>query len=56
MGVDTGPEILQKTRHVAVLIDIEELATLMIDYGIGVAVDATYEIKRLDRDYFEEEL
>jgi restriction system protein len=39
-----------------VLIDGEELAKLMMDYGIGVATDATYEIKRLDTDYFEEEL
>lgn len=39
-----------------VLIDGEELASLMIDYGIGVTIDATYEIKRLDADYFEEEL
>lgn len=39
-----------------VLIDGEELAKLMIDYGIGVATDAVYEIKRLDTDYFEGEL
>jgi len=39
-----------------VLIDGEELAKLMMDYGIGVATDAVYEIKRLDTDYFEEEL
>lgn len=39
-----------------VLIDGEELAKLMMDYGIGVATDAIYEIKRLDTDYFEEEL
>lgn len=39
-----------------VLIDGEELTKLMIDYGIGVAADAVYEIKRLDADYFEEEL
>lgn len=39
-----------------VLIDGEELAKLMIDHGIGVATDAVYEIKRLDTDYFEEEL
>jgi restriction system protein len=38
-----------------VLIDGDELAKLMIDYGIGVAADAVYEIKRLDTDYFEEE-
>jgi restriction system protein len=39
-----------------VLIDGEELTKLMIDFGIGVATDATYEIKRLDTDYFEGEL
>ncbi len=39
-----------------VLIDGEKLAELMIDYGVGVAVDVIYEIKRLDADYFEEEL
>ena len=39
-----------------VLIDGEELAKLMMDYGIGVAADAIYELKRLDTDYFEEEL
>jgi restriction system protein len=39
-----------------VLIDGEELAKLMMDYGIGVALDAIYELKRLDTDYFEEEL
>ena len=38
-----------------VLIDGNELAKLMIDFGIGVAADAVYEIKRLDTDYFEEE-
>jgi restriction system protein len=39
-----------------VLIDGEELGKLMIDYGIGVASDAIYEIKRLDIDYFDEDL
>ncbi len=38
-----------------VLIDGDELAKLMIDFGIGVAADAVYEIKQLDTDYFEEE-
>jgi restriction endonuclease Mrr len=27
----------------------------MIDFGIGVAKTATYEIKRIDHDYFDEE-
>ncbi len=37
-----------------VLIDGEQLAELMIDYGIGVATAATYEVKRVDSDYFPE--
>ena len=38
-----------------VLIDGEELAELMIEHGIGVATAATYEVKRIDSDYFSEE-
>ncbi len=35
-----------------VLIDGIQLAQLMIDYGVGVATEITYEIKRIDSDYF----
>lgn len=38
-----------------VLIDGNMLAQLMIDYDIGVTPFATYEMKRLDSDYFTEE-
>jgi restriction system protein len=38
-----------------VLIDGTELAQLMIDHGIGVTPHQTYEIKRLDSDYFGEQ-
>ncbi len=38
-----------------ILIDGEELAELMIDYNVGVSVLTTYEIKRIDSDYFAEE-
>jgi restriction system protein len=37
-----------------VLIDGAELAQLMIDHSIGVTTHQTYEIKRLDSDYFEQ--
>lgn len=37
-----------------VLIDGKTLARLMIDYDIGVAAVATYELKRVDTDYFAE--
>ena len=37
-----------------VLIDGKQLAGLMIDFGVGVAPAATYVVKRIDSDYFEE--
>ena len=38
-----------------VLVDGELLAKLMIDHGIGVADVATYTVKKVDLDYFEDE-
>lgn len=38
-----------------VLVNGAQLADLMIDHGIGVARVCTYEIKRLDSDYFSPE-
>ncbi len=37
-----------------VLINGTSLTTLMIDHGIGVTSVASYEVKRIDSDYFEE--
>ena len=37
-----------------VLVDGEKLADLMIEYGVGVSTVQTYEIKKLDSDFFEE--
>lgn len=36
-----------------VLIDGEELASLMIDFGVGVSNVSTYVVKKIDPDYFE---
>ncbi len=38
-----------------VLIDGEQLAQYMIDFGVGVAEEATYIIKKVDGDYFGDE-
>jgi len=38
-----------------ILIGGEELAQLMIDYGIGVTELRTYSVRKMDLDYFEEE-
>jgi len=38
-----------------VLIDGQLLANLMMDFDVGVSVSASYIVKRIDSDYFEEE-
>lgn len=38
-----------------VLINGEQLAELMINYNIAVTTVDTYEIKKIDGDYFSEE-
>ena len=38
-----------------VLIDGEQLAQLMIDYNLGCTTQQTYEVKKIDNDYFGEE-
>ena len=37
-----------------VLIDGQQLAGLRIDFDVGVASAASYVVKRIDSDYFEE--
>jgi len=36
-----------------ILIDGQTMARLMIDFGVGVTSVSTYEVKKLDSDYFE---
>jgi restriction system protein len=38
-----------------ILIDAEQLADLMVDYNLGVTPFASYELKRVNNDYFSEE-
>jgi len=38
-----------------ILIDGQRLVEFMIDHGVGVTTEATYELKRMDSDYFSEE-
>jgi restriction system protein len=45
---------VSKVNSKIVLIDGEELASLMIEHGIGVATTVTYEVQRVDSDYFSE--
>ena len=53
----TKEALASATKHDAriVLIDGEKLATLMIDHGLGVTLEASYDVKRVDSDYFADE-
>lgn len=51
-------EAEQYVSHIdpkVVLIDGEQVAEYMIDFGVGVTTRSTYEVKRVDSDYFAEE-
>ena len=50
-------EAIDFVKHLSIkiiLIDGDELANLMIDYGVGVSTVSNYQIKRIDSDYFDE--
>jgi len=48
-------EYVQKIETKIVLIDGKTLASLMIDHNVGVSCISTYEIKKIDSDYFSDE-
>jgi len=48
-------DVLAKIHKSVVLIGGPELVNLMIDFNIAVSTEKTYEIKRIDSDFFEEE-
>jgi restriction system protein len=49
-------DYVSKIGSKIVLIDGEQLAQLMIDHNVGVSSSTSYEIKRIDSDYFAEEI
>ena len=50
----TAVEFVSQIEPRIILIDGERLAQLMIEHNVGVSIKETYEIKRIDNDYFEE--
>jgi len=50
----TATEYVKSITKKVILIDGEQLANFMIDYGLGVSPVANYELKKIDSDYFEE--
>lgn len=47
-------EYVSLIENKIVLIDGKVLTGLMVDFGVGVSKVASYEVKRIDSDYFEE--
>ena len=51
---DTATAYVKTISKKVILMDGEQLANYMIEYGLGVSSFATYELKKIDNDYFEE--
>ncbi len=51
---DTALAYVRAISKKVVLIDGEQLANYMIDYNLGVSTTATFELKKIDNDYFGE--
>jgi restriction system protein len=51
---DSARRYIEKVDFKISLIDGRKLAELMIDFGVGVSLAHTYEIKKVDSDYFDE--
>jgi restriction system protein len=51
---DTAVTYVRSISKKVVLIDGEQLANYMIDYNLGVTTMATFELKKIDNDYFGE--
>lgn len=47
-------EYAQKVPQRIILLDGNELARLMVQYGVGVRTERVVDIKRIDMDYFDE--
>lgn len=48
-------DFVEKVEYKIILIDGERLADLMLEYNVGLSTINTYQVKKIDTDYFEEE-
>jgi len=47
-------EFVESIEHKIILIDGERLTDLMFEFNVGLSTQSTYEVKRIDSDYFDE--
>ena len=52
---DTARQYVERIETEIVLIDGPQLVRYMADFGVGVATEKVYELKRIDTDYFADE-
>jgi restriction endonuclease Mrr len=50
----SGARIVGRVADKVVLIDGETLANHMIDHSVGISLQRSYEVTRVDSDYFSE--
>ena len=48
----TAFDYVENIESKIILIDGKSLVNYMIDYNLGVSISVTYEIKKIDKDYF----
>lgn len=51
---ETAVEYVKTITKKVILIDGEQLTNYMIDYGLGVSTFTSYDLKKIDIDYFED--
>jgi restriction system protein len=53
-STDGAADYASNIENRVILVDGKTLSNLMIDHGVGVSTAATYSIRRIDSDYFDE--
>lgn len=51
---DSAKEYVKTITKKVILVDGDQLAEFMIDYNLGVSTSTTYDLKKIDNDYFGE--
>lgn len=52
--LESAKEYVKTITKKVILINGDQLAEFMIDYGLGVSTSTTYDVKKIDSDYFGE--
>ena len=55
VAVSRCKEFAERSSKRVILINGSELARYMINHNVGVSIEKTYEIKRVDSNYFAED-